>query len=532
MARKRPKRPIYSPSGSRATQTLQLQPKQPTDDPNDRLTAPTTRLHRKRPTYDQNASSVTSTQGVDSRAAPQAWPPQQHRRTAWVYSETKRRGGREKGADDVPTTSTRHQPSPTSTPNTVRRRKASTAQCASRVQPPQPSTHSTNMWRDEEAREGGKGKGDDEKQRAHHVHETAAQPHVHTKRCTLTPGVDSPVCTTSAATPAINAQHEYTEDEETREGGKGKGNEWKRGREGRTRETKHRRAADSRQQTTGGRRRAQHVHETAAQPHVHAKYRTSTLGVDSPVCTASAATPAIDAQHEHTERRRGEGRKDTLWADDTSDTVADAHLVDCIRRHLPSPERSEITDLWLQHYNTITQRPDLWDLFHIYLCYDICLRVHYVNPKNSLNPAVWQEAVWRQTIDAYRTSTQHLLPGMTGITPPAQKPSTASAPSLVPLPSLNTGSSSTGHTRPSSSTYSTQPAGGPSAPRQLAPSGSGAPSSAQRPFHCIFCGANSCRRRACGLTTTGFISFTNGVWQTPQGEQVCSSSLPSVGRNN
>ncbi|KIK99450.1 hypothetical protein PAXRUDRAFT_788586 [Paxillus rubicundulus Ve08.2h10] len=73
-------------------------------------------------------------------------------------------------------------------------------------------------------------------------------------------------------------------------------------------------------------------------------------------------------------------------------------LVDCICCHLPSPECPEITDLWLQHYsqrtphlnnyNTISQCPDLWDLFHICLCYDICLHVHYVNPQNSLNPAV------------------------------------------------------------------------------------------------------------------------------------------------
>ncbi|KAF9226258.1 hypothetical protein BS17DRAFT_776958 [Gyrodon lividus] len=40
-----------------------------------------------------------------------------------------------------------------------------------------------------------------------------------------------------------------------------------------------------------------------------------------------------------------------------------------------------------------------------------------------LNPSIWQEVVWRQTIDTYRTGTQHLLPGMTGITPPMPKTS-------------------------------------------------------------------------------------------------------------
>ncbi|KAF9224481.1 hypothetical protein BS17DRAFT_879930, partial [Gyrodon lividus] len=79
------------------------------------------------------------------------------------------------------------------------------------------------------------------------------------------------------------------------------------------------------------------------------------------------------------------------------------HLIECIRHFLPSPARSEIADLWQQHYNTIALCPDLWDLFHIYLCYDICLRVHFVDPSNSLNPSIWQEVVWRQTIDAYCT---------------------------------------------------------------------------------------------------------------------------------
>ncbi|KIJ06867.1 hypothetical protein PAXINDRAFT_19930 [Paxillus involutus ATCC 200175] len=50
----------------------------PTDNPNDQLTTPTTCLHPKQPTYNPNTSSVTSTQGVDSWAAPQLWPPQQH----------------------------------------------------------------------------------------------------------------------------------------------------------------------------------------------------------------------------------------------------------------------------------------------------------------------------------------------------------------------------------------------------------------------------------------------------------------------
>ncbi|KIK81587.1 hypothetical protein PAXRUDRAFT_79136, partial [Paxillus rubicundulus Ve08.2h10] len=76
-------------------------------------------------------------------------------------------------------------------------------------------------------------------------------------------------------------------------------------------------------------------------------------------------------------------------------------LVDYIHHHLPSPACAEIVNLWLQHYNTISQCPDLWDLFQIYLCYDICLCVHYVNPENSLSPAIWQEAVWCQIIDAY-----------------------------------------------------------------------------------------------------------------------------------
>jgi hypothetical protein len=72
------------------------------------------------------------------------------------------------------------------------------------------------------------------------VHKTAAQPHVHAKRRTLTPGVDSPVCTTSAATPAIDAQHAHVEDEETREG-KGEEEEERRGREGKTRQARQNR---------------------------------------------------------------------------------------------------------------------------------------------------------------------------------------------------------------------------------------------------------------------------------------------------
>ncbi|KIJ04408.1 hypothetical protein PAXINDRAFT_22305 [Paxillus involutus ATCC 200175] len=72
---------------------------------------------------------------------------------------------------------------------------------------------------DEETREGRKGNVP--------TTSTRQQPHIHAKHCTLMQGIDSLVCTTSAATPAIDVQHDIQRDEEAREGGKGKGDEEK-----------------------------------------------------------------------------------------------------------------------------------------------------------------------------------------------------------------------------------------------------------------------------------------------------------------
>ncbi|KIJ58035.1 hypothetical protein HYDPIDRAFT_34562 [Hydnomerulius pinastri MD-312] len=113
-------------------------------------------------------------------------------------------------------------------------------------------------------------------------------------------------------------------------------------------------------------------------------------------------------------------------------------LIECIRRYLLSPARNAIADAWLKHYNTILQRPDFWDLFPLLLCYDIRLRVHFVDVNNQIDPSVWQEGVWRQIIDTYRTGSQGLLSGMGGIIPPAARggfaPFALAPQGLFPMP--------------------------------------------------------------------------------------------------
>lgn len=180
-----------------------------------------------------------------------------------------------------------------------------------------------------------------------------------------------------------------------------------------------------------------------------------------------------------------------------------SRLVEAIRRHLPGGNSEAITDTWQAHYNRLVRHPDFWDLFHVVLCYDIRLCVSYLDHNLALDPSYWQDEVWRQILDAYRTNTQHLIPGLAGITPPlpSKVPTSTPAPSG---PSTAT-SSSTSRSFPSSSSQSSN----------LQNSGF------WQFLQCIFCGVPGCRRRACGLTKTAFISFTNGSWQTAQGEQIC-----------
>ncbi|KIJ05160.1 hypothetical protein PAXINDRAFT_21561 [Paxillus involutus ATCC 200175] len=314
-----PQRPIRSPSGPSTTRTPRPWPKRPTDDPNDPLTAPTTRLHPKRPTYDPSASHVPSTQGVDSRACTTsaATPAistrsMRVRRDEEVRREGKgkemegaKRGRREdeerRRADERQTTrwqtadgvsptstplvSTRPQPSPTNTPNAVHRRKASTAGHAPQARPPQQCRRAARTH-GRQRDEGGKG---DETTGADDVPTTSTR-HQHAKHRTSTPGVDSRCAPRVRPLPEIDAQQERTER--------------RRGEEGRERrQTTRRRGADDVPTTSTG--------------HQHAKHRTSTPGVDGRVCTASAATPAIDAQHERTERRR-ETREGKTKEDETS----------------------------------------------------------------------------------------------------------------------------------------------------------------------------------------------------------------------
>jgi len=81
------------------------------------------------------------------------------------------------------------------------------------------------------------------------------------------------------------------------------------------------------------------------------------------------------------------------------------------------------------HYNHLVRRMDFWDLFHIVLCYDICLCIHFIDSRSGIDPSVWQEDVWHQIVDAYHMNTQHLLPGLAGVLPP-RAPSSA-APTVA-----------------------------------------------------------------------------------------------------
>ncbi|KIJ10137.1 hypothetical protein PAXINDRAFT_16840 [Paxillus involutus ATCC 200175] len=215
--RKRPQTPHPQPQRPTYDQTPQpwhTRPKRPTD-------GPMARLH---------PSSVTSTPGVDSRACTTsvATPAMStHSMSVQRDEETTRR----QRADDVPTTttplaSTGPHPSPTTTPNAMHRRKASTARHAPQARPPQQYQRTARTRKTKRQGKGGKTTDDETtggRRRAHHVHKTAAQPHIHAKRRTSTPGIDSPVCTVNVATPAIDAQH-HTE-RRRGEGGKGKGEE-------------------------------------------------------------------------------------------------------------------------------------------------------------------------------------------------------------------------------------------------------------------------------------------------------------------
>ncbi|KAF9222886.1 hypothetical protein BS17DRAFT_707685, partial [Gyrodon lividus] len=99
-----------------------------------------------------------------------------------------------------------------------------------------------------------------------------------------------------------------------------------------------------------------------------------------------------------------------------------SRLVSCIRKYLPSPSCSAIADAWQSHFDGILRCSDFWDLFHLYLCYDIHLRLHFVNADNVIDPSVWGTI-----IDAYCTGSQSYLSGLGGIAPPAPR----SAPSSV-----------------------------------------------------------------------------------------------------
>ncbi|KIJ10409.1 hypothetical protein PAXINDRAFT_16562 [Paxillus involutus ATCC 200175] len=307
-----PQRPIRSPSGPSTTRTPRPWPRRPTDDPNDPLTAPT-RLHPKRPTYDPSASPIPSTQGINSRACTTsaATPAistcsMRVRRDEEVRREGK---GKEMEGEKEGEGKTRRDEGPTSDRRRDGRRRV-------------PHVHTP------------------------HIHKTPAQPHEHAKRRASTPCVDSRACTASAATPAVSTRSTNTRktkrqgrerrqddggrqrahhvhetparqtpmnaqrDEEARSGGKGKGDEDKRGREGKTRQRQ-----SGRQQTT--RQRGADDVPTTSTGYQHAKHCTSTPGIDGWVCTASAATPAINAQHEHTERRR-ETREGKTKEDETS----------------------------------------------------------------------------------------------------------------------------------------------------------------------------------------------------------------------
>ena len=171
---------------------------------------------------------------------------------------------------------------------------------------------------------------------------------------------------------------------------------------------------------------------------------------------------------------------------------AHPHLVSCICQFLPGPA-NDVADMWACHFNLIYNRVDFFLKFHLYLAYDIRLHRRYVYD-TSFNPASWQSAVWDQIIEDART--KHLSP----------LPSSAPAASgLSVFSSFRSSTKGTGDLsfRPSPSTC-------PS----LAP--------ASRPhFRCIFCGVPSCINCACGTTTTGFMSLSNGTWQTAQGEQIC-----------
>ncbi|KAG6374181.1 hypothetical protein JVT61DRAFT_4834 [Boletus reticuloceps] len=150
-------------------------------------------------------------------------------------------------------------------------------------------------------------------------------------------------------------------------------------------------------------------------------------------------------------------------------------LTNAIRRYLPGDQAGQIADAWEAHFNRLVRRADFWEMFHIVLCYDIRLRIHFVNPKCGIDPSVWQEDVWHQIVDAYHNNTQHLLPGLAGI-PPPKAPSQS-----FPTPASTTTSSSSS-TRLSAS--SVQPR-----PFQSQPGTSSRPSaSSSQAFRCLFCG--------------------------------------------
>ncbi|KAG6372087.1 hypothetical protein JVT61DRAFT_8800 [Boletus reticuloceps] len=187
-------------------------------------------------------------------------------------------------------------------------------------------------------------------------------------------------------------------------------------------------------------------------------------------------------------------------------------LIDAIRRYLPGPNAGDIADAWESHYTRLIRRTDFWDLFHVVLCYDIRLRIHYIDPKSGINPSFWQEEIWRQIVDAYRMGTQHTLPGLYGTSPPKAAPPTSL---LAVAASSSSNSVSVSH-------RSLQ------TPAQRQPSywtGAGpAPPSFRhdfQPLRCIFCGVAGCRKCACGLSKTNYISYSNGTWSTAQGGQVC-----------
>ncbi|KAG6376962.1 hypothetical protein JVT61DRAFT_998 [Boletus reticuloceps] len=56
-------------------------------------------------------------------------------------------------------------------------------------------------------------------------------------------------------------------------------------------------------------------------------------------------------------------------------------LTNAIRHYLPGDQAGQIADAWEAHFNRLVRRADFWEMFHIVLCYDIRLRIHFVDPK-------------------------------------------------------------------------------------------------------------------------------------------------------